>query len=431
LKPRWVLASCLLLLAFSLPQFSPVRAASGQPFSTLYLSPVSYNATVGSSFTVNVMLNLVAGENISGFDVKLNYSNPQPNPVVRANTLSFSNNIFGSSNFVSQECVPGGSAPSIQCQTSDPTDVQFGWVHFSALPSSGEAVTGPLTALLFSLTFSVDTSVRGSSLIHVFTADLANSGSGPFATTQFIPKTTEDAIFSNSGVTAFFNYGPADTPSVVEGHKTSFNATGSFNANTPSFPINNYTWDFGDGTTNKTVTPFILHKFLSSGQYMVNLTVTDANGSKGSTHRFVSVGPALGALLLNVYSLQKVLQPGVLVRIFNSSIAFPFQNATTDSGGQVAFNSLLPGVYTLTFSGQQVKHSNSVTETILAGWTTQDSVGLEVYDPPPTSPTPWYGDIVFLGGLGGAVAIFGFGLFLRRRNMRKKLRANRASLKKK
>jgi len=119
----------------------------------------------------------------------------------------------------------------------------------------------------------------------------------------------------------------------------------------------------------------------------------------------------------------------VLVRIFNSSNVLPFENATTDSNGQVAFNNLLPGVYTLAFSGPTVKHSSSTTETILAGWTTQDSVGLEVDTPPP--PVPWYGDIVFLGGLGGAVAIFGFGLFLRRRSMRKKLRAKRASLKKK
>jgi len=413
---------------FSALHYAPIRAASAQNFSSVYLSPVSYNATVGSSFTVNVMLNLAAGQNVSGFDLKLNYSNPQPSPVVRAQNISYSGNIFGT-NFVSTECVPFGSAPSIGCQTSDPTDTEFGWVHFSALPESGNPVTGPLTGLLFSIKFSVDQTVKGSSLIHVNTANLGNTGSGPFATTQFIPATTADAIFSNSGINAFFNYAPTDTPSVVAGHKNNFDATGSFNANAPSFPINNYTWNFGDGTINKTVTPMIQHTFVSPGHYTVNLTVSDSNGGKNSTHRFVVVGPALGALILAVYSLQKHLQSGVLVQIFNSSATLPFGTATTDSGGQVTFRNLSPGTYTLGFSGRYVKNSTA-TETILAGWTTQDSVGIEVDTPPSPAPTPWYGDIVFLGSLGGAVGVFGLGLFLRRRRGQRKLRASRTGLKK-
>jgi PKD repeat protein len=425
LKPRWVLAICLLLLVFSVPHLSPVRAASGQPFSIVYLSPVSYNATSGSSFTVNVMLNLTAGQSVSGFNVKLNYGNPQPDPVVIAKSVSYAGNIFGdaSSNFVSTECVP----PIIICQTADPTDAESGWVHFSALPESGNPVSGPLSKMLFSVAFYVE-NVRNSSLIHIDTADVANAGSGLFATTQFIPIVKEDAIFSNSGVTAFFNYLPTDTPSVVAGHPNRFDASGSF-ANNSSAAITSYSWNFGDMSTGSG--PIIPHTFRSPGTYSVTLNVTDLNGGKGSIHRMLTVEPPLGALLLTVFSLQKVLQSGVLVRIFNSSNVLPFENATTDSSGQVAFNNLLPGVYTLAFSGPTVKHSNNATETILAGWTTQGSVGLEVYDPPPSSPTPWYGDIVFLGSLGGALGVFGFGLFLRRRSMRKKLRANRASLKKK
>ncbi len=423
MKPRWVLAICLLLLVFSVPHLSPVRAASGQPFSIVYLSPVSYNVTSGSSFIVNVMLNLTAGQSASGFNVRLNYGNPQPDPVVRAENVSYSGNIFGdtSSNFVSTECVP----PIINCQTADPTDAESGWVHFSALPESGNPVNGPLSKLLFSVAFYVE-NVRNSSLIHIDTADVANAGSGPFATTQFIPIVKEDAIFSNSGVTAFFNYLPTDTPSVVAGHPNRFDASGSF-ANNSSAAITSYSWNFGDTSTGSG--PIIPHTFQSPGTYGVTLNVTDVNGGKGSIHRMVTVGPALGALLLAIFSLQKVPQSGVFVRIFNSSNVLPFENATTDSNGQVAFNNLSPGVYTLAFSGPTVKHSNNATETILAGWTTQDSVGLEVDTPPP--PVPWYGDIVFLGGLGGAVAIFGFGLLLRRRSMQKKLRAKRASLKKK
>src|SRR2546428_443312 len=325
LKAGWV-AVIFLLLVFSLVEHAPVRATSAQKFSNVYLSPVSYNSTVGSSFTVNVMLNLTAGQNISGFDVKLNYTNPQPTCcLVRAVNLSYSGNIFGDaqSNFVSKA-----------------------------------------------------------------------------------------------------------TPTVVVGHQTIFDASGSFNATSPAVRIKNYSWDFGDGTTTSSTNPIVLHTFGFPRGYDVTLNVTDANGSKGSFHEFVVVGPALGALLLTVYSLQKVLQSGVLVRIFNSSAASPFENATTGSGGEVVFPSLSPGDYNLAFSGQFVKSARNVTETIIAGWTTQDSVGIEVDTPPSPSPTPWYGDVVFLASLGGALGVFGFGLFLRRRSRRKKLRANRANLKK-
>jgi len=427
-RNRWVIVIFLVII-FAAIHYAPTRATFAQSFSSVYLSPVSYNATVGSFFTVNVMLNLAAGQNVSGFDLKLNYSNPQPNPVVRAQNISYSGNIFGD-NFVSTECVPFGSGPNnnIGCQTSDPTDSQFGWVHFSALANSGNPVIGPLTGMLFSIKFSVDKTVTGSSLIHINTANLGNTGSGAFATTQFIPASTADAIFSNSGIVAFFNYAPTDTPSVVTGHSVNFDATGSFNANTPSFPINNYTWDFGDGTTNKDATPTIQHTFATPGRYNVNLIVTDSNGGKNSTRRSVVVGPALGALVLTVYSLQKQPQAGVSVQIFNSSVASPFGLQTTDSGGQVTFQNLTPGSYTLSFSGRYVKNSTA-TETILAGWTTQGSVGIEVDTPAPPDPTPWYGDIVFLAGLAGAVGVFGVGLFFRRRRM-KKLRANKTGLKK-
>jgi hypothetical protein len=67
---------------------------------------------------------------------------------------------------------------------------------------------------------------------------------------------------------------------------------------------------------------------------------------------------------------------------------------------------------------------------IMAGWTTQNSVGIEVDTPPSPDPTPWYGDTIFLGSLAGALGVFGLGLFLKRRGARKKLRANRTSLKK-
>src|SRR5438876_6791663 len=120
------------------------------------------------------MLNLSAGQSASGFNVKLNYGNPQPDPVVRAENVSYSGNIFGdtSSNFVSTECVP----PIINCQTADPTDAEFGCVHFSALPESGNPVSGPLSKLLFSFAFYVEY-VINSRLFQLDTTVVVNAGS--------------------------------------------------------------------------------------------------------------------------------------------------------------------------------------------------------------------------------------------------------------
>jgi len=427
LRIRSFLVLCLLIVV-SHANYDPVTAAFSQSFSTVYLSPVSYNATSGSDFTVDVMLNLVADQNIAGFDLKLNYTNPQPSPIVQAVDLNYSGNIFGSTsqNFVSAECVFGISTTVGPC--ADPTDSIPGWVHFSAAPESGNPVVGPRNGRLFSVKFHV--SGTGASLIRISTADVERSGPAPYFTIETIPVITQDAIFSNSRITAFFNYQPSNTPTVVAGHPNSFDASGSFNGADSSISITKYDWNFDDGTTNSTTSPSTTHTFPSPRSYNVKLNVTDTLGNTNSTHRMIKVGPALGALLLSVYSLQKILQSGVLVQIFNASTASPFGNATTDSGGQVVFQNLSPGDYLLAFSGPYVTNS-TVTETVIAGWTTQDSVGIKVDVPPLPPPTPWYGDTVFLGSLAGSLGIFGLGLFFRRRNMRKKLHAKRASLRKK
>jgi len=354
------------------------------------------------------MVNLAPGQNINAIDVKINYTNPQQGEIVRVDGFSYSGNIFGDDpgNLLSQECV----FPIYDVQCPQTTDYAFGWVHFSEI--GGSIVSGPKVASLFSIHFQVDGT--GTSLIQFNSALLVNPGSGSFATPQFIPVTTQDGIFSNAGITSFFQYVPLDTPTVVAGHDNRFNATGSlsFNASYTEIPVARYDWNFGDGTTNSTSSPIISHRFRSTGQYDVNLTVIDENGNRGSNHRMVTVEPALGSLLLTVVDLHLTVHAGVNVQIFNLTALMPFANRTTDLSGTVVFENLLHGTYALSFSGQYVTES-STTESIMAGWTTQDTVGLKIDTPPPPAPTPWYGDTVFVASFAGAIGIFCLGLFVR------------------
>lgn len=98
-------------------------------------------------------------------------------------------------------------------------------------------------------------------------------------------------IYPEFGPTANFTWIP-ETPLI--------NATVTFNATNskPGWskiagdfsPIISYTWNFGDGTGDITVsTPIVYHNFTQSGNYTVTLTITDAVNRKASVSALVKV----------------------------------------------------------------------------------------------------------------------------------------------
>jgi PKD repeat protein len=52
----------------------------------------------------------------------------------------------------------------------------------------------------------------------------------------------------------------------------------------PSTSIANYSWDFGDGTTDSTSSPQEYHQYYNTGTYQVSLVVTDATGQSSSAY---------------------------------------------------------------------------------------------------------------------------------------------------
>jgi PKD repeat protein len=87
------------------------------------------------------------------------------------------------------------------------------------------------------------------------------------------------------------DFAPPAQPCFV-GYNLTFNAAASYdpkNWTAPNHGIANYTWDFGDSSTNSTVTNSISHIYQNAGNYNVNLTVTDQTGLSNPTVKTVAV----------------------------------------------------------------------------------------------------------------------------------------------
>jgi PKD repeat protein len=129
----------------------------------------------------------------------------------------------------------------------------------------------------------------------------ANHPGGPFyqAATQVPIETQEDVPkapltpIENKLPRALFNYSPLQ-PEVDE--LVSFDASGS---NDPDGKIVDYKWDFGDGETAHGITKSACrHSYSSSGEFPVNLTVTDNDGDKNTKTLEINVKEPLPVAII-------------------------------------------------------------------------------------------------------------------------------------
>jgi hypothetical protein len=108
---------------------------------------------------------------------------------------------------------------------------------------------------------------------------------------------TSDGYFKNDpahlGPVASFTYSPQ---APLRGGSVTFDATRSYDAETPSFKVANITtflWDFSDGVSTGGPNPVVQHVFGTGaiGNFSVRLTVVDKdNGFEGMKTALVSVG---------------------------------------------------------------------------------------------------------------------------------------------
>ena len=408
-------------------RFLPQVHAQSSGVSAVNLSPINSCCiphSVGSSYTIGVMLNLTAGESMNEFEVRLNYSNfynPPftPNGVIRAASIDYSSNIFASvSPSVLTECIDGIPVDSQICQNDD---IGPGWLHFQEL-AQGNGRQGPITnGLLFSIVFTIrgnGTSIFSFNRINILNPSVDSFGPHP----HFVQYTARSGVFSNKGIAAFFNVEPVSPPAIVPGPPgVMFDATGSYDADQPSLTILNYTWSFGDGSPPSTsLISKVPHTFTFPGNYSVRLVVADQSG-RGNLTRIVKVLPNLGSLRLEVRDQLGIPMRGnVFVLLFNSSSSpSPFERAITSPIGVVLLFNLSPGLYSLDFSGQNVVAGHRVSEKVIGGWETADTVYVTV-DTPPIPPD--YSGIVFIASILAGLSLFTVAIILKRRSERRKLK---------
>jgi PKD repeat protein len=98
------------------------------------------------------------------------------------------------------------------------------------------------------------------------------------------------AIPERAWPTANFTWTP-ENPLINE--TITFDASSSttgWSEKTQSYsPIQNYTWDFGDGNNKTTLTPTTTHNYTSLGSYTVQLAIVDADGRTNMTTALVQV----------------------------------------------------------------------------------------------------------------------------------------------
>jgi hypothetical protein len=108
-------------------------------------------------------------------------------------------------------------------------------------------------------------------------------------------------ILPESGPTANFTWTPPVPTDAEWVYFDASNSTPGWDANSQSFsPIQNYTWNFGDGNITTATSPTITHLYGHEGNYNINLTVVDAALRKGSASDTIQVINATGAATYDV-----------------------------------------------------------------------------------------------------------------------------------
>lgn len=177
---------------------------------------------------------------------------------------------------------------------------------------------------------------------------------------------------------------------------------------TPVGSISIYEWDFGDGNTERVVTPIIQHVYETSGQYIVTLTVTNSAGTStmqkftGQTvrnnggdsalvSRIIDVGPPIPKVT-NVNPNYGLITDHSVVTITGSSfinvMAVKFNDVNASS-----FQVLSPTTIQATVPTRSTKATVDITVTTHSGTSTVISQGQYIYDSPPASPSNFLGTL--------------------------------------
>jgi hypothetical protein len=412
----------LLTIVLSFP-IGPIRAVNVTAASVVYVDPVSTGGpqfeSRGSTFVINVRLNLTAGEVMNEFDVRLNYTNSFV--IVKADSVNSAGNVFSSySGTTFRSCIDAVAQISGGCESGTTPDTT-GQVHVEQV-IFGQTISGPIAAgLLFSIQFHVIG--NGTSIFSFDRANLIDpvGADSSKPNPHFNYSLKNGGVFANIGLVAFYNANPTSSAAFLPGQQVLFDAGGSFDANNTGIAIAAYSWDFGDGSTSLLTQSAASHVFVRPGTYAVSLIVSTSGSPGAKSPRYVQavvIVPALGSIIVALRdSSGLALNDPVNIQLFNASISTP--SVTKTSQGVVTLDQLLPGQYTLKFSGPAVE-SYSKVENVGAGLPTQDTIYLTLIPAPPD-----YGTILFFASLVIGVGLLSVFIVVRQIRSRSKAKKKR------
>jgi hypothetical protein len=241
------------------------------------------------------------------FTIQVNVTNPPPNPDGRSGFNGYQFALFWDPVYLQTAGVDGST--NTLCDnpyfakndTSTPGRLLVGVANLADYCNLGNVFSGALVSITFNiLKAGVSPIVLAAATTQ---PSAAGSPKGDF-TLLVSPQgsilvQTSDGYFKNDpdpahlGPVASFTYSPKPP---VQGGTVTFNATGSYDAETPPFKtanITNFLWDFADGSSVQGPNPVVQHVFGSGaiGNFSVRLTVVDKdNGFEGMKTALVSVG---------------------------------------------------------------------------------------------------------------------------------------------
>lgn len=279
---------------------------------------------------------------------------------------------------------PTNSPPTASFSFSPPSPLVGSYVQFDA--SSSFDPDGAIASYVWS--FGDGTTGNGSMIWHRFTSG------GIFSVTL----TVTDNDGASDSATQTIRVGPSNLPPVAaftysptnptSGVWVQFDASASFDSDGN---IDSYSWNFGDGGTN--LGSLVWHRFLSTGSYLVTLTIVDNDGASATSSVAIQVGstnlPPSAAFTLT----PSAPAVGEWIRFDGSASADPdgsivshqwsFGDGTAPAVGNIVYHQFASaGSYLVTLTvTDNDGQSDSASQPIVVGVSQQPPVASFTYTP--------------------------------------------------
>lgn len=232
-----------------------------------------------------------------------------------------------------------GSTPASNPTAQATANINLGTVPLSVI-FDGSASSSPNgTITNYSWNFGDGTTAQGASVSHLY--PLVGSFNAVLTVTDSAGKTATSSNIAITVSAALGNPTASFTTNVTTGNaplSVSFNGSAS---SSPNGSINNYSWNFGDGTSGNGAN--VSHTFNAAGSFNAVLTVTDSAGKTASTSKTITVNSSSGGstgtttVTLNLYSGDG--KQGSMTRDITISSSSPTSTTVTNGNNRIGSSS--------------------------------------------------------------------------------------------